>query len=167
MLRDKDGNISDRVEERFDEPPHGIMEVRRRVFDIEGLARRDLTASECDRVEYPCPFFYTHRDAGPVREELDVEGAVALARDYQQARREQLATQGRVKVAREALLAYMRERDSMRLNVKGWKLTRYTVAGKHVEYDRAEYEALRITEPSDVDEREDGDGSEEEGASSV
>lgn len=148
VLRDKDGNISDRAEERFDEPPWGIVDVRRRVFDIEQLARRDLTASECERVEYPCPFFYTHRDASEEREELDDEGAAALARDYNEARVEQLAVQGRVKVAREALLSFMKERDATRLNVKGFKLTRYKVAGKHIEYDRAEYEALRVTDSS-------------------
>jgi len=166
VLRDKDGNISDRAEERFDEPPHSIVEVRRRVLDIEGLARRELTEAPCERVEYPCPFFYTHRQAGEVREELDDEGAAALAADYQQARVEQRAVEGRLKTARAALLSFMTERDSRRLNVKGWKLTRYKVAGKHIEYDRAEYEALRVTEP-DGDEKDGGTGGSKEGAVSL
>lgn len=160
VLRDEDGNISDRAEERFEEPPHSIVDVRRRVFDIEALARKDLTSSECERVEYPCPFFYTHRDAGEVREELDDEDAVVLARDYQQARVEQHAIEGRLKTARSALLEYMGDRS--RLNVKGWKLTRYKVPGRHIEYDRAEYEALRITEPEDDSREAKGGGSESE-----
>ena len=151
VLRDKDGNISDRAEERFEEPPHSLVEVRRRVLDIEGLARRELTETPCERVEYPCPFFYTHREAGEVREELDDEGVVSLARDYQQARVEQRAVEGRLKAARGALLGFMTDRNSTRLNVKGWRLTRYTVAGRHIEYDRAEYEALRVTEPEGKD----------------
>src|SRR5215467_4972477 len=151
VLRDKDGNISDRAEERFDEPPHSIVEVRRRVLDIEGLARRELTEAPCERVEYPCPFFYTHRQAGEVREELDDEGAAALAADYQQARVEQRAVEGRLKTARAALLSFMTERDVAKVDVNGWKLTRYKVAGRHVEYDRGEYESLRVTGPDEKD----------------
>lgn len=151
VLRDKDGNISDRTEERFEQPPHDIVEVRRRVFDIEGLARRELTEAPCERVEYPCPFFYTHRDVGEAREELDDEGAASLARDYDEARVEQRAVEGRLKAARTALLAFMTERNVAKVDVNGWKLTRYKVAGRHVEYDRGEYESLRVTGPDEKD----------------
>lgn len=146
VLRDKDGNVSDRAEERFDEPPRTLSEVRMRVFEVERLARSDLVSVDCERVQYPCPFFYTHNkgsDDGVLS--IDDDGMVRLAADYKRAAVEKLAVDGRLKTARAALVDYMGERK--KVEVDGWRLTRYTVGAKHVEYDRAAYDVLRVTEP--------------------
>jgi hypothetical protein len=144
VLRDKDGNVSDSAEERFETPPHSMAEIRQRVFEVEGLARRELDAVECERVEFPCPFFYLHT-AKDDRERIEDDGAVALALNYKAAQVEKIAIDGRVKAARAALLEFMGAKK--KVDVNGWKLTRFTVPAKHVEYDRSEYEVLRVTEP--------------------
>jgi hypothetical protein len=167
VLRDVDGNVSDSQVERFDESPHTIEDIRRRVFDIEGLARKDLTSVSCERLQFPCPFFYTHMSSDDtlVREVLDDDGALKLAEDYKHAQVEKVAVEGRLKSARTALLTFMGDHD--KLDVNGWKLTRYNVPEKHIEYDRKEYQALRVTEPKKNETREDGDDGEEKGAAGV
>lgn len=144
VLRDKDGQVVDRVEERFTEAPYSLSEIRRRVYDVEALARRELDGKECERSEFPCPFFYTHLRRED-REIIEDGAAVQLAVEYRRARLEKVAVDGRVKAARQGLLDFMG--DKTKVGVKGWKLTRYTVPAKHVEYDRDAYEVLRVTEP--------------------
>jgi len=133
--------------EVFEEPPVSLAEVRQRVFQVEMLARRDLTEVKCERVEFPCPFFYTHigidREVDD-REAVDDPAAVTLAGQYRNAKILAEIANGRVRSSRDALLEYMGERKRLELSDRTL-LTRYKVAGKHVEYDRGEYWALRVT----------------------
>jgi len=151
VRRNSDGSISD--EERQDykagDAPVSLAEIRAKVFQVELLARRDLSDSGCEKVEYPCPFYYTHIRDGEggredVREEVGDPEAVVLARQYQNAKLVAEAANARVKASRGALLAYMGERKRLGLS-DGTLLTQYQVAEKEVKYTRSGYWALRVT----------------------
>lgn len=156
VLRDGDGNVSESAEELFDTPPRTLTEVRSRVLTVETMARRDLGGVPCDRVEFPCPYFYTHMDgqgAAPgEREFVDDQAAVRLAEQYVQARDQMRVAKGRVEVSRAALLAWMGDRGKVGLP-DGWKLSKYRVDPHHVEYDASGYDGLRVTQPRDKGER--------------
>lgn len=146
VMREKDGTISNQEWQDYTTPPVSLAEIRAKVFQVELLARRDLVGERCEKVEYPCPFYYTHVDSreGDEREEVDDPAAVVLARQYGSAKLVASAANARVKASREALLAYMGEKRRLGLS-DGTLLTRYEVAARHVEYDSAGYWALRVT----------------------
>jgi hypothetical protein len=146
VRRGREGGIEEEVKEEFETPPVSLEGIRGRVFEVEMLARRDLSEVGCEKVEYPCPFFYTHTTVGDelVREAVDDPAAVVLAQQYRNARVVAEVANSRVRASRGALLDYMGERRRLDLS-DGTLLTRYEVKGKHVEYDRAGYWALRVT----------------------
>lgn len=148
-LRDRDGNVLEHREELLERAPIPLADIRARVLEVESMARSDLTSTECEKYEYPCPFFYTHLNKAEMREQCDDDGAVSLAVEYKRVQKEAEVLKGRVKVAREALLEWMG--DKKKVDVGGWKLTKYVVKGKHVEYDAKDYEVLRVTEPKEED----------------
>jgi len=160
VKRGKEGGIEEEQREEFDVPPVTIEEIRRRVFEVEMLARRDLSETACEKVEFPCPFFYTHArvDSEVIREAVDDPAAVVLARQYRSARVLADIANSRVKTSRGALLDYMGDRKRLDLS-DGSMLTRYEVKGKHVEYDRAGYWALRVTTRKTEDGEETGEAS--------
>jgi hypothetical protein len=145
VKRGKEG-IEGEAREVFEEPPVSLEDIRRRVFSVEMLARRDLSEVKCERFEFPCPFWYTHMETSvdEARETVDDPTAVVLARQYQNARLVAQIAEGRVKKSRGALLLYVGDRRKMELS-DGTLLTRYEVKSKHVEYDRAGYWALKVT----------------------
>lgn len=143
VRRKEGGGIDGEEREEFDVPPVTLGEIRQRVFKVEMLARRDLSEVKCEPLEFPCPYFYTH--ANPeTREQVDDTAAVVLARQYKDARLVAEVANGRVKASREALLEYVGDRTRLKL-ADGTLLTRYKVGGRHVEYDRDEYWALKVT----------------------
>jgi hypothetical protein len=145
VKRDKNGGISDEAREEFRVPPVDMSEIRARVFQVEMMARRDLSEDVCEKIEFPCPFWYTHvKGEVDEREKVDDPQAVVLAGQYQAARRLASTANGRVQASRRALLAYMGDRRRLGLS-DGTMLTRYQVEAKHVEYDRDGYWALRVT----------------------
>lgn len=146
VRRGKEGGIEGEAREDFAEPPVTLAEIRQRVFQVEMLARRDLSEVACEKVEFPCPFFYTHQtsDGVLVRETVDDPGAVVLAKQYKNAKTIADIANSRVKASREALLEYVGDRTKLKLS-DGTLLTRYKVGGRHVEYDRDEYWALKVT----------------------
>lgn len=149
-LRDEEGNVSNIKEEWFDEPPVSLPDIRRIVFDVESLARKDLSDMPCDRTEFPCPFFYTHTDRAGVREYVDDDSARILAAEYQTAKTAANVAKAKVTAARTTLLEWMGERRRVELP-EGWRVTRYKVEGRHVEYDSAGYEGVRVTPPKGDD----------------
>ncbi len=148
VLRDRNGDISKDEREVFDVPPKTIEEIRRRVFEVEMLARRDLTEVECVAVEFPCPFYYTHVGDREVRELVDDEDAVVLAQAYTAAKYDQQAAAGRVKTSRDALTAWLGDRRRVELP-GGWLVTKYTTKAGRVEYDRKESTSVRVTAPKE------------------
>jgi len=145
VLRDKEGNVNEYKVEEFSSAPRSMDEIRRRVFQVEMLARKELGEVECEKVEFPCPFFYTHsgRDKDE-RELVEDDGAVVLAGQYMDARVAKMQAEGRFKASRVALLEWMGDRRKVELP-SGVLLTRYTIKGGRVEYDRKEYENLKVT----------------------
>lgn len=147
VKRSKEGGIEDEAREEFAEPPVTVGEIRQRVFQVEMLARRDLSDVKCEKVEFPCPYFYTHVDIDREvddREAVDDPAAVVLARQYKNARLVAEIANSRVAASRATLLEYMGDRKRLELSDRTL-LTRYKVGEKHVEYDRGEYWALRVT----------------------
>lgn len=152
VQRRKDGTVAFEERQDYQSPPVSLAEIRARVFQVELMARRDLSGDECEKIEYPCPFYYTHvrggedgdSGDGSEREQVDDPAAVVLARQYESAKRVASAANARVKASRDGMLAYMGERERLGLS-DGTLLTRYKVKEQHVEYDRKEYWALRVT----------------------
>jgi len=151
VRRNKDGSISDEERQDYEagRAPVSLAEIRQKIFRVELLARRDLSGDGCEKVEYPCPFYYTHVRDGEergedVREEVGDPEAVVLARQYQNAKLVATAANARVDASRKALLAYMGERKRLGLS-DGTLLTQYQVAEKQVSYTRRGYWALRVT----------------------
>ncbi len=142
--------IVETVDQVFHEPPVSLADIRAKVFKVESLARKDLTTVECEKTQFPCPYFYTHVGGADAREMIEDETAVELCVQYKEASSQMIAIKGRVAASREALLTWMGEKDKIDLP-GGWKLTRYTVAGKHVEFDSKGYKALRVTPPRKED----------------
>ena len=155
VMRRKDGTITFEERQDYTEAPVSLAEIRAKVFAVELLARRELGEVVCEKVEYPCPFYYTHWQAGDeVREQVDNPAAVVLANQYQVARQVARDANSRVKASRAALLEYVGERRKLELS-DGTLLTRYEVKERHVEYDSAAYWALKVTERKEqVDEVE-------------
>jgi len=156
VQRDPSGDITRQATQTFDTPPVSLVDIRQRIFQVELLARKDLTEVECNPVEFPCPFYYTHvGKPEEIRENVTDKEASVLAREYQRLKVEKAAMEGRVKTARQALLTWIEGQGKNRVKLDdGWLLTRYEVKGKHVEYDREGYFALRVTEPK----KEEDDG---------
>jgi hypothetical protein len=149
VLRDSDGNISRSQREVFGIPPKTMGEIRGRIIEAELLARKDLTEVDCEK-SFPCPYFYTHVNGEDLREQIDDPAALILAKSYVEARQQKMAADGRIKVARLALIDWMGDKKKVELP-EGWKLSKFTVKGGHVEFDRTEYESLRVTEPKEND----------------
>lgn len=146
VMRDKDGNISEREEETFDVPPVAMDQIRSRVFKVESLARRDLSGTECEKREWPCPFFYTHVGAKEdIREYVEDRDAVILVRQYCDAKTIAQVAKGRLDKSREAIIDWMGDRDKVELP-EGWRVTRYKVEGKEVKYTRSGYTSIKITQ---------------------
>lgn len=149
VLRDKEGNVSDKCDEVLTEPPHTLAEIRARVMQVELMARKDLSEVACEKVEFPCPFFYTHVGGDEnVREYVDDYAAVMLAKEYRAAVEGKELADRKVKACKQTLLDWMGDKRKLGLP-GGWKLTRYEVKGRHVEYDSKGYWGLRVTEPKD------------------
>lgn len=152
VLRDKEGNVSDSVEEVFVDPPRTLVEVKARVLAVELLARKDLTDVPCDPIMFPCPYFYTHpQDDAAVREYVDDDNAVTLAAQYSEAAREQRLAKQRSDAARKTLLTWMGDKEKIELP-GGWKVTRYETKERLVPArTQKAYWGLRVTPPKEDD----------------
>lgn len=155
VQRRKDGSIAFEERQDYQQAPVSLAEIRAKIFRVELLARRELNDVECEKVEFPCPFYYTHVSKEAVREQVDDPGAVVLAKQYAEARQLANAANSRVKASRAALLEYVGDRKRLELS-DGTLLTRYQVKEQEVSYTRQAYWTLRVTSPKENDEGEAG-----------
>lgn len=144
VLRDGAGNISDQKVDHFTEPPVSLAAIRQRVLEVELLARKDLADVDCDRLEYPCPFFYTHRQRDS-REQISDDDALVLTQQFVNARAQAKLADARVKAARTALVEWLGDRSKIVLNNR-YRITRADVKAKPVSYTRSAYTSIIVTE---------------------
>lgn len=82
------------------EPFYTLEDIRRRVLRIEAAAATGVLLADCTS-DYGCPYFYLHEE---VDRELVTDVAIGkLAHEYEDARRERVVADGKMKVARRAL----------------------------------------------------------------
>lgn len=138
-------------------PPVSKQEIRGRVLQVESMATQELAALECDRRDFPCPVFYTHKEVE--RELVDDETMEELGRAYNAAQVRQKHAKEQYKATRDALIGYVgrpdegevREKKSggVAVRIKSFPVQAHTVSFK-ARID------TRVT--VDIAERQDGEG---------
>ena len=145
VLRSDDNDNHSLKIETFDEAPHTLGAIRQRVFEVEVMARRELSDVQCSAVMFPCPYFYTHK-SDEVREFVDDHSALLLAQQATEASLARQVAEEKYRVSKEALLTWLGERDKVELP-DGWKLTKFKTKGGRREFDVKPSVGLRIIPP--------------------
>ena len=83
-----------------DRPFYTKEQIRARVLRIEAAAHTGVLVAECDN-SFPCPYFYIHEEID--RELIDDDAIEQLAREYEEARRDESTAKGRREATRKAL----------------------------------------------------------------
>lgn len=142
-----------------EQPFHAYNDIAARVLVIEGRARSFGTLEdlgECDRADYPCPFYYTHteeekRDALEGDEAEELEG---LGVAYQSAKQRESEAKAAGESLRSSIGSLLGERD--KVSAGRVRVTRY--AGKRTSLDKDQmrrdgidvdkYESVKFNKPT-------------------
>lgn len=122
-------------------------DIAARVLVVEGRARSFTTLDalgECDRLDYPCPFYYTHlenerEDAGE-----DAEAIEALGIAYRQAREREQRSKDEATRCRDDIGRLLGNRE--RVAAGRIKVTRYTSKRSKLDKARAKRDGIDLSE---------------------
>jgi hypothetical protein len=141
----------------INKPPYTEQEIRARVLMAEHLATQEISDIECERLEYPCPVFYTHQKFIP--EELDDSELAGLARGYESVRAREKRVKEQRKVIGDAIVKKVGEAEidkPRKVQAEGIRISVSKYKVKEVIIPAREQTRLTVTLPKETSEQGEG-----------